>query len=129
MYFLSLFIMDVVGQLDVFGYDGYVFGVDGVQVCVFEQFYQVGFVGFLQCYYGRILEVQVCFKVLCDFVYQLLEGQFVDQQFCGFLVVLDFLQGYGVGLVVVWFFYFVCGWCVFVGCFGGQLFFWGFVVG
>lgn len=75
---LSVFIVDFMCQLDVFGYDGDMFGVDGVQVGVFEQIDQVSFVGFLQCYYGGVLEMEIGFEVLSDFMDEMLEWEFVD---------------------------------------------------
>uniref|UniRef100_T1GIP6 Uncharacterized protein n=1 Tax=Megaselia scalaris TaxID=36166 RepID=T1GIP6_MEGSC len=44
---LSSFSTDTSGQLDVLWHDGDTFGVDGAQVGVFKQTYQISFAGFL----------------------------------------------------------------------------------
>lgn len=42
---------------------------------------------------------------------------------------MDFMKSDGFGFVVMGFFDIVGGWCVFMCSFGGELFFWGFVIG
>ena len=44
---LSSFTTDSASKLDVFRHDGHSFGVDGTQVCVFEETDKVSFAGFL----------------------------------------------------------------------------------
>ena len=44
---LSTLSADTAGELDVLGHDGDTLGVDGAQVGVFEESYEVGFGSFL----------------------------------------------------------------------------------
>lgn len=46
-YILSTFATDSARQLDVLRHNGHTLGVDGAQVCVFEQTHQVGLTRFL----------------------------------------------------------------------------------
>lgn len=62
--------------MDVFGLDGDMFGVDGVEVGIFEEGDEVRFDGFLEGIDGRGLEVKVVFEVLGDFM-DLFEGWLV----------------------------------------------------
>ena len=66
-------------QLDVLGHDGNPLGVDGAQICVFEEADEVGFAGFLQCHDGRTLESQFRFEILCNFAHKSLERQLSDE--------------------------------------------------
>ena len=45
---LSTLSADTAGELDVLGHDGDTLGVDGAQVGVFEESYEVGFGSFLE---------------------------------------------------------------------------------
>ena len=77
---LGTFATDTAGQLDVLGHDGHPLGVDGAQVGVLEQTYQVSLAGLLQSHDGRALEAQVGLEVLGDLTDQPLEGQLADEQ-------------------------------------------------
>ena len=55
---------DTTGQLDVLGHDGDPLGVNGTQVCVFEEAYQIGLGCLLQGHHSRGLEPQVGFEIL-----------------------------------------------------------------
>jgi hypothetical protein len=59
--------------------------VDGAQVGVLEQTYQVSLGRLLQSHDGGALEAQIRLEVLGDLTHQTLEGQLADQQLCALL--------------------------------------------
>ena len=67
-------------ELDVFGHDGYPFGVDGTEIGVLEQTNEVGFSCLLESHDRRGLETQVGLEVLSDLADQSLEGQLANEQ-------------------------------------------------
>jgi hypothetical protein len=77
---LSAFSADATSQLDVLWHDCDALGVDGAQVCVFEEANEIRFGCFLQCHDGRRLETQVSLEVLGDLTNQALEWQLTDEQ-------------------------------------------------
>ena len=77
--FLGTFTTDTPGQLDVLGHNGDTLGVDGAQVGVLEQSYEVGFGGLLQCEHSRALEAEIALVFLGDFADEALEGEFADK--------------------------------------------------
>lgn len=62
-------------QLNIFRHDGNTLGVNGAQVCVFEQSDKVCLGSFLQCEDGSRLKAQVVLEVLCDFTDKALHRQ------------------------------------------------------
>jgi hypothetical protein len=66
--------------------------VDGSQVGVLEQTYQVGFGGFLQGEHGGGLESQVGLVLGCDFSNESLEGEFSNEEFSTLLEFSDFSE-------------------------------------
>ena len=93
--FLSTFTTDATGKLDVFWHDGDPLGVDGAQVGVFKESYQVGLRSFLESSDGCTLETQVGLEVLSDFTYKTLKWQLADQELSGLLVTTDLTKSNG----------------------------------
>ena len=98
---LRAFATDAAGQLDVLGHDGDTLGVDGSQVGILEQAYQVCLGGFLECQDGRSLETKIGLEILGNFTNQTLERKFADQEFRGFLVTTDLTKSYSTRSVTV----------------------------
>ncbi len=118
---LGTFATDTTGQLDVLGHDGHPLGVDGAQVGVLEQTYQVSLAGLLQSHDGRALEAQVGLEVLGDLTDQPLEGELADEQLCALLVPPDFSQSHGSRSVTVGFLHSAGGRSALASGFGSQL--------
>ena len=126
---LSTLSTDTAGELDVLGHDGDTLGVDGTQVGVFEESYEVGLGSFLQGHDGRGLESQIGLEVLGDFTDQTLEGQLADEEFSALLVATDFTEGHGTGPVPVGLLDASCGRGGLASSLGGELLAWGFATG
>jgi len=73
-FYLSTLPSNTTSQLDVLWHNGHSLGVDGAQVCVFEQSHQVSLTGFLKSPNCCRLEPEISFEVLGDFSYETLEG-------------------------------------------------------
>ena len=78
---LGTFTSDPSSQLDVFRHDGNSLGVDGTQICVFEQPHEVSFSGFLEGSNSGALESKIGLEVLCYLPDETLERKLSDQQF------------------------------------------------
>ena len=98
---LSTLSADTAGKLDVLGHDGDTLGVDGAQVGVFEESYEVGFGSFLEGHDSRALETEISFEVLGDFTDQALEGKLADEELSALLVTTDLTESDGTGPVPV----------------------------
>ena len=98
---LSTLSADTAGELDVLGHDGDTLGVDGAQVGVFEESYEVGFGSFLEGHDSRALETEISFEVLGDFTDQALEGKLADEELSALLVTTDLTKSDGTGPVPV----------------------------
>ena len=61
------------GQLDILGHDGHPLRMDGTEVCVLKEAYQVGLASLLQSHHSRALEPQVGLKVLSNLANKALE--------------------------------------------------------
>ena len=83
---LSTFATDTASQLDVLWHDCDTLGVDGAQVGVFEESYEVGLGSFLEGHDSRGLEAEISLEVLGDFTDQTLEWKLADKELSGFLV-------------------------------------------
>jgi len=94
---------DSSGQLHVLWHDGDSLGVDGAQVSVFEEGYQISFSGFLEGEDGWGLESQVSLEFLGDLSYESLEWELSDEEFSRFLVSSDFSEGDSSWSISVWF--------------------------
>ncbi|CAH1397175.1 unnamed protein product [Nezara viridula] len=77
---LGSFSADTASQLDILRHDGHPLGVDGAQVGILEETYEIGFAGLLEGQDGRALEPQVGLEVLGDLPHQPLEREFPDDQ-------------------------------------------------
>lgn len=119
---LGAFTADTASQLDILGHDGDSLGVDGAQVCVFEESDQVGLASFLQGHDGGALESQVCLEVLGDLTNQPLEGELADEKLSALLVTPDFTQGDSAWPVAMWLLHAASSWCALPGRLGGELF-------
>ena len=126
---LSTLSADTAGKLDVLGHDGDTLGVDGAQVGVFEESYEVGFGSFLEGHDGRALETEISLEVLGDFTDQTLEGELADEEFSALLVTTDFTESYGTGPVPVGLLDTSCGRGGLASCLGGELLAWGLASG
>ena len=122
---LSTLSADTAGELDVLGHDGDTLGVDGAQVGVFEESYEVGLGSFLEGHDGRGLEAEISLEVLGDFTDQALERQLADEELSALLVTTDLTESYGTGPVPVGFLDTSCGRGRFASCLGGELLAWG----
>ena len=122
---LSTLSADTAGELDVLGHDGDTLGVDGAQVGVFEESYEVGFGSFLEGHDSRALETEISFEVLGDFTDQALEGKLADEELSALLVTADLTESYGTGPVPVGLLDTSCGWGGLASCLGGELLAWG----
>lgn len=118
---LSTFASDTASQLDVLRHNCDTLSMDGAQVGVFKETYQVGFTGFLQCTDGRRLETEIGLEILGNFTHQPLEGQLADQQFGGLLVPTNFSQGDRTRAVTMGLLDASGRWGAFTGGLGGQL--------
>ncbi len=67
---LTLFSTDATSKLDVLGNDGDTLRVDVAEVCVLKKPNMVGLRCLLQDKYGRSLETEIFFLVLCDLMDQ-----------------------------------------------------------
>jgi histone H3 len=76
---LSTLSTNTPGQLNVFGHDGDTLGVNGAQVCVFEEADKVSFRSLLQGADGRTLETQISLEILGNLTDETLEWQFADK--------------------------------------------------
>ena len=115
---------DATGELDVLGHDGDTLGVDGAQVGVLEETYQVSFASLLKSHDGRALEAQLGLEVLGDFTDQTLEGQLADEKLGALLVATDLTESHGTGPVTMRLLDTTGCWCRFASCLGGQLLAW-----
>lgn len=118
---LSTLTTDAAGQLDVLGHDGHTLGVDGTQVGVLKETYQVSLAGLLQSHHSRALEPQVSLEVLGNLPDQALEGQLADEQLSALLVTPDLSKSYSTWPVSVGLLHSTSGWGTLAGCLGGQL--------
>ena len=126
---LSTLSADTAGKLDVLGHDGDTLGVDGAQVGVFEESYEVGFGSFLEGHDGRGLESEISLEVLGDFTDQALEGELADEEFSALLVSADLTESHGTGPVPVGLLDASCGRGGLASCLGGELLAWGLASG
>ena len=126
---LSTLSADTAGELDVLGHDGDTLGVDGAQVGVFEESYEVGLGSFLEGHDSRGLESEISLEVLGDFTYKTLEGELADEEFSALLVTTDLTESDGTGPVPVGFLDASCGRGGLASCLGGELLAWGLASG
>ena len=126
---LGTFTTDTSGQLDVLGHDGDTLGVDGAQVGVLEETYQVSLGGFLKGHDSRGLEAEISLEVLGDFTDQALEGQLPDEELSALLVTTDLTEGDGSGPVTMGFLDTSCSRGGLASSLGGELLAWGLASG
>jgi hypothetical protein len=94
---------DPAGQLDVLGEDGDAFGVDGAEVGVLEETYQVRLTGLLEGHDGRGLEAEFGLEVRGDLADEALEGELTEEELGRLLVASDFAESDGAGPISVGF--------------------------
>merc|ERR1712096_161865 len=109
------------GKLDIFGHDSYPLSMNGTQVGIFEESYQVCFASFLQSTNSCTLETQVSFEILSDFTYKTLEWQFADQKLSGLLVTTNLTKSHGTWTVTMRLLDTSSCWCTFACSLGGKL--------
>ena len=126
---LSTLSADTAGELDVLGHDGDTLGVDGAQVGVFEESYEVGLGSFLEGHDGGGLEAEISLEVLGDFTDKTLEGEFTDEELSALLVTTDLTESYGTGPVPVGFLDTSCSRGGLASSLGGELLAWGLASG
>ena len=98
---LSTLTTDAACQLDVLGHDGDTLGVDGTEVSVLKETYEVGLRCLLESHDSRGLEAQVGLEVLGNFTHKTLEWKLPDEQLGALLVTADLTQGHGAWPVTV----------------------------
>ena len=103
--------------------------MDGAQVGVLKESYEVGLASFLEGHNGRALETQVGLKILCYFTDQALKRQFPDQEFRAFLISSDLTKSDSSWPVSVRFLDTTGSWGTLTGGLGSQLFAGGFPTG
>lgn len=118
---LGSFSADTASQLDILRHDGHPLGVDGAQVGILEETYEIGFAGLLEGHDCRALEPQVGLEVLGDLPHQPLEREFPDEQLGTLLVPPDFSQSDCTGPIPVRLLNTPGGRSTLPGGFGGQL--------
>ena len=92
---------EAAGELDVLGLDGDTLGVDGAQVGVLKEGYEVCLNGLLESADSRGLEAEVRLEVLGNLTNKTLEGQLADEKLGGLLVTTDLTESDGTRLVAV----------------------------
>lgn len=95
--------------------------MNGTQVSVFEETYQISLAGFLQGHDGRALEAKVSLEVLSYLSDQALEGQLADEELRAFLVATDLSECNGSRAVPMGFLHSPGSWGTLPGCLGGKL--------
>lgn len=123
---LGSFSTDTASQLDILRHDGDPLGVDGAQVGILEETYEIGFAGLLEGHDGRALEPQIGLEVLGDLPHQPLEREFPDEQLGTFLVSPDFPESDCSGPIPVRLLYTPGCRSTLPGGFGSQLLPWSF---
>jgi len=95
--------------------------VDGAEVGVLEERYEIRLDGLLQRADGGGLEAKIALEVLCDFTDETLEGELADQKLGGLLVTSDFTKSDGTGLISVRLLDTTGGWCTLASGLGSKL--------
>lgn len=95
--------------------------MDGAEVGILEESYEISLGGLLQSHDGGALEAQVGLEVLGDLSDEALEGQLADEQLGGFLVASDLSESDGAGPVAVRLLDSAGGRGALAGGFGSQL--------
>ncbi len=103
--------------------------MDGAQIGVLKETYQVSLAGLLQGHDSRTLEAQVRLEVLSDFSHQTLERQLADQQLGGLLIATDLSQSHSAGPVAMRLLDAAGGRSALTGGFGSELLPRGFAAG
>ena len=96
------FTMDMTCQLDVLGYDGDPFHIDGHQVHILKQSHKVGLSCLLQCSHYSNLKAKITLEISGYFPDQMTKWSMVDHQFCTLLVLANLMQYNGAGMEMVW---------------------------
>ena len=86
---------DSSGQLYILWHDGYAFGMNGTEICVFKEPHEVGLGSFMEAQYGSGLKPQIGLVVLCDLLHQPLERCFSDEQVRRLLVFSNLPESHG----------------------------------
>ena len=84
--------MDPPHKLDVLWHNCDPFGMNGTQICILKESYQICFTCFLQPHHGRSLNLHLCVGLSQNLIHQPLEWTFSNEQFCALLVSLYFPQ-------------------------------------
>ncbi|CAH1397177.1 unnamed protein product [Nezara viridula] len=74
---LGSFSAETASQLDILRHNSHPLGLEGAQVGILEETYEIGFAGLLEGQDGRALEPQVGLEVLGDLPHQPLEREFL----------------------------------------------------
>ena len=122
---LGTFTTDAAGKLDVLGHDGDTLGVDGAEVGVLKETYEVSLRGFLEGHDSGGLETEVSLEVLGDFTDKTLEGELPDEELSALLVATDLTQSHSTGPVTMGLLDTSCSRGRFASSLGGQLLAWG----
>jgi len=99
--------------------------VDGAQVGVLKETYEVSLAGLLEGHDGGALEAEVGLEVLGDFTDQTLEGELADEKLSALLVTTDLTESHCSWPVTMGLLDSSGGWGALTGGLGSQLLTWG----
>lgn len=88
-------------QLNVLGHNGDALAVNGAEVGVLKQRYEIGLSSLLEGENSRGLEAQIVLEVLCNLTNQTLKGQLADKELSGLLILADLTKGDGSGTIAM----------------------------
>jgi hypothetical protein len=118
---LSSLPTDTTSQLNVLGHDCHTLRMDGTQVRILEQPYQISLRSLLQCQHRGALKPQIGLEVLRNLPHQPLERQLADEKLRGLLVLADLPEGHGPRPVSVGLLHTAGSGGGLASCLGGQL--------
>ena len=85
------FSMDSSCQLYIFRHYRDPFSMDGTEICVFKESYEISLCCILKCSHRRTCYLEICSKFMHNFSYESSERQFSNEEFRGFLISSNFL--------------------------------------
>ena len=92
---------DAVGELNVFGHDRDMLGVDGAQISVLEKTNKIGLCSLLKSKDGRSLESKIALEILGNLANEMLKKKLANEQVHRLLVATDLMKGNGSWAITV----------------------------
>ena len=77
-------------QLYIFRHYHDPFSMDGTEICVFEESYEISLCCILKCSHCHTCYLEICSKFMHNFSYESSERQFSNEEFRGFLISSNF---------------------------------------